>query len=78
MEFDDAETCSALFHCLSSLLVEAQNITQEKGMKNSLILSSFNLILILRYTFFVYVKYNITQGKGMLKVCRIILFNCFI
>ena len=31
MEFDDAETCSALFLCLESLVAEAKNITTEKG-----------------------------------------------
>ena len=34
MEFDDAETCSALFLCLESLVAEAKNITSEKGEIN--------------------------------------------
>ena len=34
MEFDDAETCSALFLCLESLVAEAKNITTEKGEMN--------------------------------------------
>ena len=34
MEFDDAETCSALFLCLESLVLEAKNITTEKGELN--------------------------------------------
>ena len=32
MEFEDAETCSALLTCLDSLLSEAHLMSREKGM----------------------------------------------
>lgn len=32
MEFEDAETCSALLSCLDSLLSEAHLISREKGL----------------------------------------------
>lgn len=35
MEFEDAETCSALLSCLDSLLSEAHLISREKGLPPS-------------------------------------------